>query len=205
VTTALDAAGGLPYTEDLETDGEGTRYASNNTSAALVNGRAFQRTSVASEPNGQWHSNGSAATTIAGINNSNYWWASGTSVLSGGVGTFITKQINTAGYTNLNFSVKLAASNNVWENAQYLKVYYRLGGSSGTWLPLLSFRSTDQTTTTNQAGTTGNLRQDTNPAATTGVPTGAQLTPTLTTYSATLPMASSSILKLTPFLSHSTG
>ena len=188
VTTALDTPGGLPYAEDLENgDGEGTRYATNKATATLVNGRYFNRTNVTSEPAGQWHANGSAATTISGINNSYYWWVSGSSVLSGGVGTFTTKQTNTAGYYNLNFSVKLAASNNVWENGQYLRVSYRLGGSNGTWQPLLSFRSTDQTTTTTQNSTTGNLRQDANPATTTGVPTGAQLTPTLTTYSAALP------------------
>lgn len=189
VTTALNAPTGLPYAEDLETDGEGTRYASNKTSGILNAGRFFDRTTTASEPGGQWHSNGSAATTISGITGSSYWWASGTSVLSNGVGTFTTQPINTAGYADLTFSVKLAASLNVWENAQYLRVAYRLGGSSGSWQPLLSFRSSDQTSGTNVASTTGNLRQDANPATTTGVPTGATLTPTLTTYAAALPAA----------------
>ncbi|RZK99029.1 MAG: hypothetical protein EOO62_25385, partial [Hymenobacter sp.] len=78
VTPALDAAGRLPYQEDLETNGEGTRYTSND--GLMSNGRAFIRTNVPSEPNGQWHSNGSAATTISGINNSYYWWVSGTSI-----------------------------------------------------------------------------------------------------------------------------
>ncbi|WP_165822059.1 Ig-like domain-containing protein [Hymenobacter edaphi] len=181
IPTLLTAS--MPYQEDLETDGEGTRYTSND--GLMANGRAFIRTNVASEPNGQWHASGFPATTITGINNSYYWWVSGTSIYSGGTGTFITRQTNTAGYINLNFSVKLAASNNVWERNGLVKVYYRLGGSSGTWVPLISFRSTDQSTTSNS--TTGNLARDADPNTTTGAPAGAQLTPALTTYSAALP------------------
>ena len=193
VTNHLDAAGGMPYAEDLESNGQGARY-TGNFGTTGGNGRFFGRTNVASEPGGQWHVSGYSATTISGINNSFYVWGSGTSLFSGGLGSFITKQTNTAGYVNLNFSVKLAASNNVWESQAYLKVYYRLNG--GSWVPLLSFRSSDQTASSGgvPSSTTGSLRQDANPATTTGVPTGALLTPTLITYSASLPASANSQL-----------
>jgi hypothetical protein len=50
VTAVLAGPASIPYTEDLSTDGEGTRY--NSTSFTANNGEAFFRTNVLSNPNG---------------------------------------------------------------------------------------------------------------------------------------------------------
>jgi len=188
VTAALDPASGLTYTEDLESNGEGTRYASNTFVAS--NGTAWLRTSA--NP----YSVATTATTFSNISNSSYWFGTGTDNPANPntlkLGVFTTKQVNTAGYTNLKFSIRLGASNTsgtaagnsqtaTWTTSEYVKLYYRTAGSS-TWTAFGSFRGT-----TTSLGTAGLLRQDSDPNATSGVPTGTALSPALTNFSFDLP------------------
>ncbi|WP_324678205.1 malectin domain-containing carbohydrate-binding protein [Hymenobacter sp. GOD-10R] len=190
VTTALDAASNLPYTDDLETNGEGTRYASNTYVAA--NGSAWLRTNVNpySEP--------VTATTFSNISGSYYWYGTVTNnslnPSTPRLGVFTTKQVNTSGYVNLKFTVRLGATNTggaaagnarnaTWITSEYFKLYYRTAGSS-TWTPFGSFRGTS----TGSLGVSpGVLRQDTDPNASTGVPTGTALSPAMTDFEFTLP------------------
>jgi hypothetical protein len=191
VTTALDAASPLPYAEDLESNGEGTRYASDTYAAS--NGSAWLRTSA--NP----YSPTTTATTFKNISQSNYWY--GTVVNNSAnpntprLGVFTTKQVNTAGYSNLKFSIRLGASNtggaaagnsqgSTWTTSEYFKLYYRVAGST-TWTAFGSFRGTSA----GRAGVdAGVLRQDSDPNATTGAPAGtATLSPTLTNFDFALP------------------
>ncbi|WP_177236806.1 cadherin repeat domain-containing protein [Spirosoma endophyticum] len=188
VSSALNLPASLPYSDDLTTDGEGTRYSSNTFIGG--NGAAFFRTNIASNPNGQWNSNGETPTTYTNISNNYYWYGGGstnsTNPAPVRLGLFTTQQVNGANYANLRFKILLGASRNAWETPDYAKIYYRING--GIWVVLASFRSTDQNTPTG-VSTTGNLRQDANPANPTGVPTGPQLTPTLTLFDFPLPVA----------------
>jgi len=190
VTTVLDAASNLPYTDDLETNGEGTRYASNTYVAA--NGSAWLRTNV--NP----YSEAVTATTFSSISGSYYWYGTATSnslnPSTPKLGVFTTKQVNTNGYVNLKFTVRLGATNTggtaagnarnaTWTTSEYFKLYYRTAGSS-TWTPFGSFRGTS----TGALGVSpGVLRQDTDPTASTGVPTGTALSPTMADFDFTLP------------------
>ncbi|MCC2546272.1 cadherin domain-containing protein [Hymenobacter sp. BT175] len=175
VTAALLGAASIPYTEDFETDGEGTRYASNTFNA--VNGLAFVRTNL--------NPFNSGATTFTGVSGSYRWDGSGTNTASNPdprrIGILETRQVDATYYSNLHFQVKLGASQNQWESADHLKLYYRTGGSAGTWTIFASFRG--------NSTADGQLRRDANPADLSTLPTGAELTPALTNFDFALPAA----------------
>ena len=187
VSTALDAASSLPYTEAFETDGEGTRYASNH--FYLQDAIQFQRTTAnPADPNGR-------PTTFSNIAGSGYWFGVNTlstvnpSAVKTGVVT--TKQVNTAGFTNLHFQIRLGASvpNGLrngtgasWLNTYYFQLFYRQAGS-GSWIAFGLFRGTES-----DFNNYGVLRQDSNPTGA-GVPTGTQLTAALQNFDFALPAA----------------
>ena len=182
VTVALNAATGMPYTEDFTSNGEGTTYGSNHFSDT-GNGAGFERTNVTPDPYGTT-TTANTPTTFTNISNGYYWFGSIVKVrLSGEIGTFVTQQINTSGYASLQFSLRLGATSNAWESDDYFKLYYR--ANNGSWVIIGSFRSTDQSG--GFVSSTGNLRQDATPGATTGVPTGTQLGAALQTFSFALP------------------
>ncbi|RYY15915.1 MAG: hypothetical protein EOO36_11940, partial [Cytophagaceae bacterium] len=187
VTTALNAATTLPYQEEFTNDGEGTRYAS-NTFTNSGTGAAWLRTSA--NPY-QTSATSQSPTTFSGISNTYYWYGNNTNsvVNPSRIGTLQTLAINTAGYTNLNFSLLLGASsgpNASWQTADYFRVSYRVAGSGGAWVPLLQFRGSSAVV----AGQ-GNMQRDADPTAAPGsaAPTGATLTPALASFSAALPSA----------------
>ncbi|MDQ2770477.1 MAG: Ig-like domain-containing protein, partial [Bacteroidota bacterium] len=182
VTAALDAASTLPYTEDLTTDGEGTRY--NSSHFTDLSHAAFFRTNVATSANGTFFEAGFAAPTFTNISNSYYWYGAGPNI-NGPTAFFITKQVDAASYANLQFQVRLGAATGSWDSNDFVKLYYRL--NNGTWVIFASFRSTDQTSATN-AGT-GNLAQDANPTNLSSPPTGTALTPALQNFTYALPAA----------------
>jgi hypothetical protein len=184
VTAALDPAYiGLPYVETFENpDGEGTRYASNH--FFTQNGAQFQRTNTPTIPGG---------TTFANIVGSYYWVGANTNFGTGlnptGTfnGTVTTKQINTAGYINLSFQIRVGASTATtsgsgpnWKIDDYFQLRYRTAGNS-TWTAFGMFRGTNPALTGN-----GVIRQDAN-ANGTGTPTGTQLTETLQNFTFSLP------------------
>jgi hypothetical protein len=183
VTSALDAASGLPYLDTFETDGEGTRYASNQYFSQ--NAARFQR--ISANPT----STTADGTTFSNIGGSFYWVGVNTALTSQNPtglnnGTLVTKQVNTAGYTNLQFQLRIGASASInngnlanWRTTDYFQLSYRPSGSS-TWTPFGLFRGT---TTANSGGV---IRQDSNPTGT-GVPTGTQLTPALQNFVFFLP------------------
>ncbi|MDB5268891.1 MAG: hypothetical protein JWP58_1931 [Hymenobacter sp.] len=183
VTSALDAASGLPYTEDLTTDGEGLRYTSNHFASTNGTGTAFFRTNVTTNANGQFNQNGFTAPTFSNISNGYYWYGAGVSN-SGVTGYFITKQVNAASYANLQFQVRLGATSGVWDANDQTRFYYRV--NNGTWVLFGSFRSTDQSANTNASG---NMAQDVNPANLASPPTGTVLSPALQNFTFALPSA----------------
>ncbi len=171
ITTALDAASTLPYTETFETDGEGTRYRSNHFYSQ--NAAQFQRTNA-----------NPTATTADGTTFSNiagsYYWV-GVNAGSPGLGLnntgfnygFVTtKQVNAAGYANLHFQIRIGASQTInngnqanWKTTDYFQLSYRVAGSS-SWTAFGLFRGTSPNVSTFG----GVLRQDSNPNGT-GTPT----------------------------------
>lgn len=186
VTSSLDVAS-LPnaYIEELEADGEGTRYKSNHFTA--VNGAAFFRTNIANNSaNGPWFANGAVQTNFSGISNSYYWYSAGTGNIANpaltDIGTFVTKQVNAASYANLHFKILLGATTGAWDSNDYTKLYYRSNG--GSWVIFGSFRSTIQA-----VNSTGNMAQDADPTNLTSAPTGAQLGPAMAQFDFTLPTA----------------
>jgi hypothetical protein len=183
VTAALDAASGLPYVEPFETDGEGTRYASNHYFSQ--DAAQFQRT------NANPTTTGAAGTTFSNIAGSYYWVGVNTTPptlnpTGKNNGTLTTKQVNTAGYTNLHFQLRIGASASInngnlanWLTSDYFQLFYRLSGTS-TWTAFGLFRGTG-------TGTSGGvIRQDSNPNGT-GAPTGTQLRPALQNFDFALP------------------
>ncbi|MCK8494768.1 Ig-like domain-containing protein [Spirosoma sp. RP8] len=183
VTASLDAATTLPYQEDFEVDKEGTRYSSNTFVARNGTGAAWLRTTANPYQTNPPSPN---PTTFSNISGSAYWYGNNTNSLANSatrMGTLQTLQINTAGYTNLTFSIRIGASSGAnarWQNTDYFKVYYRVAG--GAQVPILSFRGNTATQSAQ-----GNLQQDADPSATTGIPTGSTLTPNLNTFTVSLP------------------
>ncbi|UOQ96787.1 Ig-like domain-containing protein [Hymenobacter sp. 5317J-9] len=189
VTSSLNAATGLPYTEEFPAtpNGEGTRYGSNHfyTQPTIQ----FERTDL-TQPGG------SGRTTFSNMSNTGYWYGVNTEtgpVPSVVIGYLETQPINTAGYANLNFAIRLGAStaNAAWQTSEYFKAFYRVVGSS-TWTPILSFRGTATTANT----TTGVMRQDAVASTTTGVPTGTQLTPALADFTVPVPAPAGATIEL---------
>jgi hypothetical protein len=182
ITTALDPIAALPFIETFETDGEGTRYASN--SFFVNGGTQFLRTQ-----DNPRSTTGNVPTTFSNIAGSWYWFGENAGLVDNPAavdnGTLTTRQISANGFTNLSFSIRVGASSTgaFWQTTDYFKIYYRTGGS-GAWTPFASWRGTSTS-----LGTPGVMRQDANPAAAPGstAPTGTPLSPALGTFNFPLP------------------
>ncbi len=200
VNVFLNAAATLPFTEDFTTDGEGTRYNSNRFNP--TSGIAFVRTNQAGF--NQFYQSGSRFVTFNGVSNAQYWFGENTSSLSNPSvlknGYLITQQVNAANYGDLHFKILLGASNAATDdnyptswaaNRDTFKIYYRTGGSTGTWNIFAAFRGSVLTPT---AG--GSMKRETNPESMSSLPSGTQtLSTALTDYDFTLPgMASGQVV-----------
>ncbi|RYD53177.1 MAG: T9SS type A sorting domain-containing protein [Sphingobacteriales bacterium] len=135
VTTALNAASALPYTENFDSDGEGTRYASNT---RVANSQGFVRLTNASGGSataGSGFSNGGI--TFTNVQGSGYWYTNGTkgNVVIGNVGRITLAQINSTGFSDLHFKMKVGAksSSNSYGSTDYVRFSYSTdGGTSWT-------------------------------------------------------------------------
>ncbi|MCB2376442.1 Ig-like domain-containing protein [Hymenobacter sp. BT635] len=184
INTALDAASTPPYIEDFTTDGEGTRYASNDFTAQS-NTTTFRRTNVTP------YAGLAAPVTFTNISpsaGSFYFYGSGVSNPSSPntpkTAYWQTKKINATTYANLQFQIRLGASS-TWLRSSFIKLYYRTGNGTGPWVIFSSFRSTDQASSTNQTP----LKQDANPNDLSTAPTGTTLTTALQNFTFALPAA----------------
>ncbi|RYU75605.1 beta strand repeat-containing protein, partial [Hymenobacter persicinus] len=184
VKAVLSGPASLPYTEDFTTDGEGARYGS-NTFAGDANNTGFAFTRTSANPYA------AGAVTFSNISNTSYWYGVNPSDIRynpSQVGRLETQQVDATRYANLRFQIRLGASSGstaAWQASDSFKMYYRTGGSSGTWKLFGSFRG--NTTVING---TADMRQDrtqdlanlpTLPAGT------ATLTPALTNFAFDLP------------------
>ncbi|WP_155832853.1 LamG-like jellyroll fold domain-containing protein [Hymenobacter swuensis] len=183
VKALLSGPATLPYTQDFTSDEEGTRYSSNTFIGS--NGFAFTRTNVTPSPLN------TGGITFTNISNGFYWYGVNVNAVLQNperVGRLETQQVDATNFGNLRFSIRLGASSGSgarWQNTDSFKMYYRTGGSSGTWKLFGSFRG--NTTSTNG---TGDLKQD-RPEDLANLPTlpagTATVTPALTNFDFTLP------------------
>ncbi|GAB3644161.1 putative Ig domain-containing protein [Spirosoma arcticum] len=177
----LNAPAALPYTEDFETNGEGTRYASNSFALAAPC-FAFARVTT--------NQYACSPTTFGNVSGTGYWYGEGTSSLSNpsavDIGTLVLAPVNTNNYGNLHFNVRLGVGTGdappvvlQWEIDDYVKFFYRVNG--GSWVQFGAFFG-DGPANNNS----GNIRRD---ADLNGVadPTGTLLTTTLQNIDFTLP------------------
>lgn len=129
----LNAPAALPYIEDFESNGEGTRYASNawsSTSPCL----GFVRTNL--------NPYGCTPNTFGNISNSYYWYTEGTSNATNpntiDIGTFVLAPVNATNTGNLHFNVRLATGQSLqWESDDYIKFFYRV--NNGSWVSFGAF------------------------------------------------------------------
>ena len=158
VSTVLNNPAGLPYTDDFESDGEGTRYAS----TAYTNGSnlGFFLTNAAA-PTKPFPLGGSGSlyspSTFSGYNGSIYWFSTTTGAPANPTrptSSLITAPVNATGFHDLHFLLKMGQGTNSqgWETTDYVKLSYRLSSTSA-WVDFASFYG---------LGTTGQIRQDTN-------------------------------------------
>ncbi|MBD2756298.1 cadherin repeat domain-containing protein [Spirosoma validum] len=184
VISSLSGPASLPFTEDFTTDGEGTRYGTNH--FYLNDGIGYERT------NANPRDVNAANTTFSNISNGYYFFGENTlspfnpSTVKSGF--LITQPVDATNYGNMHFQIRLGASpasaGAIWQTKHYFRLYYRLGGSSGSWVLFGSFRG--NTTVING---NGDLRQDTDLTNLSGIPTGPVVTPTLTNFDFALPAA----------------
>ncbi|QNH63077.1 LamG-like jellyroll fold domain-containing protein [Hymenobacter sediminicola] len=170
---------GMPYLEDLTTDGEGNRYTSTYfTQTQSGTSAAFTRTST--NPNTQ-NTPAAQQTTFGNISNSWYWYSNVTGNNSFRqpfyIGSFQTQPINTAGYANLSFNLRLGARAGAFDVSDYIKIYYR--SNEGAWVLLGQFRGS--------SSADADMKQDLNVASIGATPTGPSLTPSLASFPFGLP------------------
>ena len=184
LTASLNPPATLPYREDFDTDGEGTRYGSN--SFFVTDGIVFERT------NANPRDVSAVPTTFSNISNGYYFLGENTTSSFNPstvkVGSLTTQSVDATSYSNLHFQIRLGASpasaGAIWQTKHFFRLSYRVGGSSGTWVLFGSFRGT--TTVVNGVG---DLRQDTDLTNLSGTPTGPAVTPALTNFDFALPAA----------------
>lgn len=184
VNSVLNNPACLPYTDDFETDGEGTRYAS--TAYTASNNLGFFRTS-ATAPATPFPLGGSTnpytTSTFSGYSGSVYWFSTTTSAPSNPnvpINRLVTAPVNATDYHDLHFLLKMGQGTNSqgWEPSDYVKLSYRLS-STGAWVDFASFYG---------LGTTGQIRQDTNNDGVADA-AGLQLNAPLKDFDFTLPPA----------------
>ncbi|MBO2010991.1 Ig-like domain-containing protein [Hymenobacter negativus] len=182
VAAVLNAAAALPYTEDFTTDGEGLRYSSNQFVSS--GNSAFLRT------NRNPYDAAGNATTFTNISNAYYWFgentANGNNPDPLRIGRLVTQQVDASSFSNLHFQIRLGATSvgSRIQTTDYFKLYYRTGGSAGTWTLFGSFRGNNSAAVGN-----GVMQQDTDPNNPGTVPNGTTLTEALQNFDFTLPAA----------------
>ncbi|MFD2720682.1 putative Ig domain-containing protein [Hymenobacter monticola] len=140
VTTALNGPtllSSLPnstYIENFDTDGEGTRYGSNT---KVSNSQGFVRLTNASNGNAAPGSgfSGAASTVFTNVQGAGYWYTNGTQgIVSGGVGQLTLAPVNSAGFVNLHFKVRVGAfsSGGGFTSNEFLRFSYSTDGGT-TW------------------------------------------------------------------------
>ncbi|GAB3584391.1 T9SS type A sorting domain-containing protein [Hymenobacter daeguensis] len=180
VTAVLNGPVALPYAEDFTTDGEGLRYNSNQFAPGPNAG--FLRT------NANPYDAAGSPTTFTNISNGYYWFGENTTIASNPdplrIGRLTTQQVDATNYTNLQFQIRLGATSvgSRIQNTDYFKLYYRAGGSAGTWTLFGSFRGTS-------TGGSGVMKQDADPNNPGTFPTGTTLTEALQNFTFALPAA----------------
>ena len=184
VNSVLNNPASLPYTDDFETDGEGTRYAS--TAYTASNNLGFFRTSATASatpfPLGG-STNPYTTSTFSGYSGSVYWFSTTTSAPSNPnvpINRLVTAPVNATDYHDLHFLLKMGQGTNSqgWEPSDYVKLSYRLSSTSA-WVDFASFYG---------LGTTGQIRQDTNNDGVADA-AGLQLNAPLKDFDFTLPPA----------------
>ncbi|MDO7846166.1 Ig-like domain-containing protein [Hymenobacter sp. M29] len=151
VTPILAGPAAMPYTEDFESDGEGTRYSTNTFATTGTNAGALGwfRTSLASPAD-------YSASTFTNISGTSYWYGEGTNNANNPdpalIGFLETQTIDARSYVNLHYQVRLAQGKATqWETDDFIKFYYRVGSSG--WVQFGAFYGN---------GSPGNLQRDAN-------------------------------------------
>ncbi|MGI4873115.1 MAG: Ig-like domain-containing protein [Janthinobacterium lividum] len=142
VVAVLNAAATLPYTENFNSDGEGTRYFGNSyVRQSTTTGFFRATTSPAYSGTDQIGS-----ITFTGWSGG-YWFGEGTKLINptGGLAVQLAP-VNAAGATGLKFVVAVGSSSTsgsapAWDAADYFKLYYRTS-NSGSWTEFGSFTTT---------------------------------------------------------------
>ncbi len=122
----LNAPAALPYVEDFESNGEGTRYAS-NTWASASPCMGFLRTN--SNPYI------CSPVTFTNVSGSWYWYAEGSKNPSNPNASDINNleiaPVNATNFGNLIFNVRLGSGQSTqWDNIDYVKFYYKVNGGA---------------------------------------------------------------------------
>ncbi len=175
ITVALNGASALPYIEDFETDGEGTRYSSNTFLFPGVNCLGFFRAQppVSCSPLNFTNYNGSFA-----------WYAEGTMGVQNPdplkVGLLRLAPVDATNAASLRLNVRLGSglsqSGNSFQTTNYLRFFYRV--NNGSWVLFAAFYG---------SGTVnGGLQRDTD---LNGTPDGVTYNATLQNVDLALPAA----------------
>ena len=176
VTTAINGTSLLPRFETFDSDGEGTRYAS-NTKTVTLSGTTFGFLRLMGVFGGS-ASPGStygSSSTFTNLQGTGYWFVSGTkNIVAGNIGYVKLAPVNTTGFVNLHFKVKAGAGAGVFASTDFLRFAYSLDGGQ-TWTVFANYFGSDN------AGQ-GQLRLN-------GVATNPQLSTTATDLDFALPAA----------------
>lgn len=137
VTAVLNAPAPLPYTEDFETDGEGTRYTASTFASSATKTGFFRAT--ASPPVGPGNVT-LTNSTFTGYNGSGYWFGRGARSITNPTYPLSTLQlapVNATNTINLRFTLRLGrgqgSQTSGWEPDDYVKFFYRTS-STGNWV-----------------------------------------------------------------------
>ena len=139
VTATLNAPATLPYTENFNSDAEGTRYFGNSFVRQSTTAGFFRATNSPASFGGTQI----GSLTYTGWSGG-YWYGEGTKTI-GTTGTAVQlAPVNAAGAVGLKFVLALGSSSTSgsgfgWDAADYFKLYYRTGGSGGSWTEFGSF------------------------------------------------------------------
>ena len=176
VTTAINGTSLLPRFETFDSDGEGTRYAS-NTKTVTLSGTTFGFLRLMGVVGGS-ASPGStygSSNTFTNLQGTGYWFVNGTkNIVAGNIGYVKLAPVNTTGFVNLHFKVKAGAGAGVFASTDFLRFAHSLDGGQ-TWTVFANYFGSDN------AGQ-GQLRLN-------GVATNPQLSTTATDLDFALPAA----------------
>ncbi|MGI4874643.1 MAG: Ig-like domain-containing protein [Janthinobacterium lividum] len=140
--TAVLTPGTLPYTENFDSDGEGTRYFGNSYVRQSTTTGFFRSTTSPA----YFGTDKIGNITFTGWS-SGYWFGEGTKLINPTTGLAVQlAPVNAAGATGLKFVVAVGSSSTsgsapAWDAADYFKLYYRTS-NSGSWTEFGSFTTT---------------------------------------------------------------